>query len=261
MLEHVKVDGFRSLINFSITLALGVNVIVGANGTGKTNFVSFLDFLGEMVGNDLNAAIAVSQGAGSVFSKEKFQSDRAELTFDLTGVFDTDLLANKDFYFGNAGGRQSGSYTYSTRITYLRNVPTILIAFEELQLRVVDQGSLSLRRTTEHGTEGFLTHLEFSPRDHPLIKAVLGWDREVKEGRRNASEMMAARLSPNRSFLIEFIGEIAAISSVVSDLTGLRSVNIDPSLARKPTPVGVTQDIGSRGEGLAGALFRLSSLF
>ena len=39
------ISGFRSLIDFQIRLRPGLNVLVGPNGSGKTNFIEFLDFL------------------------------------------------------------------------------------------------------------------------------------------------------------------------------------------------------------------------
>jgi predicted ATPase len=256
LLKTLKIDGFRSLIRFHVELEPGLNVIVGANGTGKTNFLSFLDFLGEFVENDLNAGIAIAQGAGAVFSKEKFEEDRAELIFSLSGNFDTKNLRDR-LLFHRTDENQSGTYEYSARITYLKDVPAVVIDLEELTLSFEKMPALSLRRTTSRDGGKFHSRLEISPKGHALIKGIYSWEKGLKEGKADLVELLSPRLSPEKSFLVLFYAQVDAISSMVADLTGLRSVNIDPSIARRPTPVGVGQDIGPRGEGLAGALYRL----
>ena len=48
MINYVKVDGFKSLIDFKLVLNTGLNILVGPNGSGKTNVISFFDFLGNL---------------------------------------------------------------------------------------------------------------------------------------------------------------------------------------------------------------------
>lgn len=45
LLKNIKVSGFKSLEGFSLEFHKGLNVIVGPNGSGKTNILSFLEFL------------------------------------------------------------------------------------------------------------------------------------------------------------------------------------------------------------------------
>ena len=257
MLRRIKVDGFRSLVDFTIDLEPGINVIVGANGTGKTNFVSFLDFLGAMIEGNLSSAIASSQGAGAVFSREKFQADRADLHFHITGDFSTEALEGSSYYYSRGKGIQKGNYTYSGHIIYLRDVPAVLIGLEEIQLQITDQNALSICRKTRFEDSAFKTDITVSPGDHELVKKLYNYIEEVRKGKRTAADILAARLTPEQSFLGLFLVDLPEINAVAADLTSFRSVNIDPSLARRPTPVGVSQDIDSKGEGLAGALYRL----
>ena len=60
------VNGFRSLIDFHITLRPGLNVLVGPNGSGKTNFIEFLDFLDATVKAGASTAVSTA-GGGTCF--------------------------------------------------------------------------------------------------------------------------------------------------------------------------------------------------
>ena len=44
MITKIKVDGFKSLKNFELELHEGLNILVGPNGSGKTNIVLFFEF-------------------------------------------------------------------------------------------------------------------------------------------------------------------------------------------------------------------------
>ncbi len=69
MLNYVKVDGFKSLIGFKLGLNTGLNILVGPNGSGKTNVISFFDFLGNLQEMTASDAVSSAGGAGAVFTK------------------------------------------------------------------------------------------------------------------------------------------------------------------------------------------------
>jgi predicted ATPase len=62
-IKELTIKGFksiRSLENFELR---ALNILIGANGAGKSNFVSFFTFLHELVEGDL--AVAVETGGGA----------------------------------------------------------------------------------------------------------------------------------------------------------------------------------------------------
>ncbi|MFC1905089.1 AAA family ATPase, partial [Chloroflexota bacterium] len=46
MIRKIEVDGFKTLSNFVLELKPGLDILVGPNGSGKTNIISFFEFLG-----------------------------------------------------------------------------------------------------------------------------------------------------------------------------------------------------------------------
>ena len=65
-LRSLRAHGFKSFERIELDLNRGVNVLVGANGAGKSNFVSLFRFLNALVSEQLQAYVGVSGGAGRV---------------------------------------------------------------------------------------------------------------------------------------------------------------------------------------------------
>jgi predicted ATPase len=259
MLKRILVDGFRSLLDFQVTMQPGLNVIVGANGSGKSNFITFLDFLAAMIESDLNSAIAVAQGAGAVFSKERFVTDKAaELKFTLEGElrpFDPDTYF---VYLRNEEEARSlsGVYLYECVVSYSSEIPAVFISSETLTVAVKSGGPLTITRNTHHTAQGFKTRVDISPKRNATGRRLFAWT--IREDPKiSPSEFLESRLSPERSILIFLAGEAPAFTYIMNDLMRYRSVNVDPSMARKSTPVGSLLTLMANGEGLSGALYQL----
>lgn len=65
MLKNIEIEGYRSIKHVSLSLG-PLNVLIGANGAGKSNFVSFFKMLNEMMGGRLQQYVATSGRAQSV---------------------------------------------------------------------------------------------------------------------------------------------------------------------------------------------------
>ncbi len=64
-LRRIVVDGFKSIRSADLELS-PINVLIGANGVGKSNFISLFKILNRMVAQDFQEAVAVSGGADSL---------------------------------------------------------------------------------------------------------------------------------------------------------------------------------------------------
>ena len=66
-LHSIRIAGWKSIQNIVPNLELGsINVLIGANGSGKSNFVSFFKLMNELVNERLQIYIGRSGGANSV---------------------------------------------------------------------------------------------------------------------------------------------------------------------------------------------------
>src|ERR1700688_3207087 len=59
MLKKIDIKGYRSIKEASLELS-PLNVLIGANGAGKSNFISFFKMLNEMMAGRLQAFIGTS---------------------------------------------------------------------------------------------------------------------------------------------------------------------------------------------------------
>ncbi len=64
-LDHIRIKGFKSIRELDIELR-PLNVLIGANGAGKSNFVSFFRFIQEMAVTKLELAVAKHGGADAI---------------------------------------------------------------------------------------------------------------------------------------------------------------------------------------------------
>lgn len=253
MIKTLKIDGFRSLLRFELQAQPGLNVLVGANGTGKSNFVTFLDFLSAFMSRDLNAAIAVAHGAGSVFSKETSTENEARLRFIIEGIWSRQ--PDDDRYFMTEDHSPGGAYKYMAALTYLGEVPTVYIERESLEVSSVTHGTTVITRQTHLIDRNF--HSEFSIEIPANTPGLFEWTRSSKDDSFSPETYLASRVSADRSMLQHLSGENPGMAHTFRDLVSYNSVNIDPSVARRSTPVGSTIELEPTGEGLAGALYQL----
>ncbi|MBL4883982.1 MAG: AAA family ATPase [Planctomycetaceae bacterium] len=82
-LNKITLKGFKSIKSMEIELGQ-LNVLIGANGAGKSNFISFFKMLNEMVGGRLQQYIATSGRAQSLlhFGAKVTPQIEAKLEFD-----------------------------------------------------------------------------------------------------------------------------------------------------------------------------------
>jgi predicted ATPase len=93
MLKRVILNGFKSIKTMDIELR-NLNVLIGANGAGKSNLVSFFKMLNEMMGGRLQTYIGDSGRAQSLlhFGPKVTRQLEASLEFEMENGKDTYTL-------------------------------------------------------------------------------------------------------------------------------------------------------------------------
>ena len=90
ILNNIVLRGFRSIKDASLELR-SLNVLIGSNGAGKSNLISFFKLLNEMMGGRLQEFIATSGRAQSIlyFGPKVTSQIEARLDFDVDNARDT----------------------------------------------------------------------------------------------------------------------------------------------------------------------------
>jgi predicted ATPase len=97
MLKHISIKGFKSIKELDLDLS-PINVLIGANGSGKSNFISFFKLLNRMMQSqgELQLFVAQSGGANSLLF------DGAEITSQIESKLEFEVSKDKfDYAFKN----------------------------------------------------------------------------------------------------------------------------------------------------------------
>ena len=89
MLERSVLKGYKSFREIDLSLK-PVNVLIGANGSGKSNFISLFKLLNRLVEESLQVHVAQSGGADQILHYGRKTTDQVEITL----WFKRDDLAN-----------------------------------------------------------------------------------------------------------------------------------------------------------------------
>jgi len=65
-LKHIKVEGFKSIAKFDLPME-NINILIGANGAGKSNLISLFTFLSHLSQGKLKNYVAIEGGAERFF--------------------------------------------------------------------------------------------------------------------------------------------------------------------------------------------------
>ncbi len=69
-MDFIEIKGYKSIRDTRIDF-LPINILIGANGSGKSNFISFFDFLNKLYNRKINDYIALKGGDNKILHKGK----------------------------------------------------------------------------------------------------------------------------------------------------------------------------------------------
>jgi predicted ATPase len=91
-LDSIEVEGFTSIRSALVKLR-HLNVLVGANGAGKSNFIAALGMLGRIVDGELGLYVGLSGGASALLSRNGQSSARIHLEVEFeAGGYSAELI-------------------------------------------------------------------------------------------------------------------------------------------------------------------------
>ncbi len=146
-IDRIQVSGFKSIRQADVRLN-ALNVLIGANGVGKSNFIGLFKLLRNIIERRLQVYVGASGGAGSLlhFGRKKTSAMKIELTFsDATNGYlcqlmgtDEDLLffAEEETWFHD---KEKHEKTCPSRL-----------GSGHRETRLVDDQGIPLRGVAEH---------------------------------------------------------------------------------------------------------------
>lgn len=103
-MDYIKISGYKSIRDEKIELN-PINILIGANGSGKSNFISFFTFLNRLYNRKLNDYIEISGGANKILHKGAKVTDRISLKVEFdnnqNGYSATLVSGTEGFVFVN----------------------------------------------------------------------------------------------------------------------------------------------------------------
>lgn len=99
-IRKLSIRGYKSIRELEDFLLTNLNVLIGANGAGKSNFIGFFRLLARLMAGELNYFIAKSGGPDGMlhYGRKRTPQLSAEMYFGNTLIF-----ARESFY-RNMGG-------------------------------------------------------------------------------------------------------------------------------------------------------------
>jgi AAA domain-containing protein len=264
MITRLKVDGFRSLSHFDMTINPGLNILVGPNGSGKTNIVSFLQFLSYIVTYPLADAVTKAGGAGSVFQKIGSREYRKGLTASIEGAYT--YGQDEEGHVSPEPPRRSRK-TVTSRIRYIYTFE--LSASPELDVVMYRSQALRAwissgrRLPNNFGDPDFEINIDRTNDAEPVVTLPhLEVEKfDIRIGRTRVGEMLKNLLLRTGTLdevvlprLGAFISDFQALRA---DFTGGEIFNIIPSQVKLPEDSAKAPVIQSDGSGLAPTLHAL----
>ncbi len=103
-MDYIEIKGYKSIKEVKLELN-AINILIGSNGSGKSNFLSFFEFLNKLYDRKLKEYIALKGGEekilhkGTGFTNEVYF--RTEFDKGINGYYATIQRADEGFIFKN----------------------------------------------------------------------------------------------------------------------------------------------------------------
>lgn len=234
MIERIEVDGYKSLRNFAIEFQKGINVIVGPNGVGKTNICQALTILSSLTNNSLNESFSQFGGVESTFNHVDCPPQKKKISIKATGHA---LGKYKDQDYDL-------EYQYSIELGLA----------EELSIK---SESLIIRRRTQAGKYKRVLSINQDKKNITakiLDSELIGAFSLIKKGEKTAKIELNDKDSEPGSFLAIMSKLFFVCHLVTGEFYKIKSLNIDPHIARQPCDVTEPKEMLGNGKYLANTL-------
>ncbi len=270
-----EVQGYRSLQNFEICLTPGLNLLLGTNGSGKTNFIDLLDFITVLVNQNVSAAVSSSGGIARVFSQEALKRKIPRIKIKIRGIADL----NNQMISSNLR-KSFFRFEYDVDIRYSKLHTAVYIANESIKLKNLFSldapfdcdttvGTIELHRFSPIADEDLRwsvgTYLLSNSPRNPLRHIHTHRIPTRREPTQPLSDIRIQMLStsplisPDESILSSRM-PFPALEAVRSAIARGRAFNLVPHRAKTPDDISAPPSISPNGTGLSATIYQMQQL-
>ena len=253
MIEQVYINGYKSLVDFRMSIRPGINVLVGENGVGKSNILSFFQLLGNLVPYEVGDAINMSGGVGRVFQKKSDKDYVDRLNFTISGT----CLNGEDEY----------AYEYSVNIDVSPDRSHVYFARQSLRLRREHSSSLigqapaawDLSLNASSGPNQDRATVEIKSYNSDFFSGSFGSERSgASDKGKDFLNSLVSAYGRSQS-LVDTLFPFLQLSqiSIRDDLMGGRVFDIIPAHVREYEDASSPPGIRADGSGLASTLYAI----
>lgn len=259
MITQIEIDGFKTFKNFKVELA-PFQVIVGANGSGKSNLFDALQLLGRLATSNLLEAFQGLRGkAGELFTRVSEQQNSQNMRFAVEMLLDR-------YMHDDAGRKVDLHYTrlrYEIEITHSMNAlgPDQLYVNHESLNVISRENDVWLKKQQippEWLPEADDNAVFIKTGEHvasidgqdslPMAEPIITTYRE-DQSQGNTLQYRARDLP--RTVLSLLMGtEYLPISAVRQEMRSWTFLHLNPEKLRKPSPVQAPRFLSQYGENL-----------
>jgi len=267
MITRIEVDGFKSLTTFNLDFVPGLNILVGPNGSGKTNIVSFFEFLGHLMETEASEATSRVGGAGAVFRR---------IGTDYEKRIRARLIGCVRYFDEHHPRRKSKQenlayclYDYSFSLVFPDTRDKVFFEKQRLSLKQVKQFITADKVEMDRERWDADIESEISSDGSPIVKVKAYRDSVLdlpyylapstqKAQRDQAIEQTLTQILASNVSLASVVCRYShQLSPVVNDLSGGQIYNIVPSRVKLPEDSAKPPGIARDGSGLAATLYAL----
>lgn len=254
-IKEITVHNFRSFEKFSVELGK-FNVFIGANASGKSNFVQVFQFLRDISKIGLNNAISMQGGAEYLTNLNIGKSK--ELSVNIVSTRPTKRIRKKEGKLIGLEVRNS-TYEFIIQFTGLRprfKIPKDTVC-QELSVYELKSKNGKIKRGRECGTvivnilhqgEEIKLDIQKKPKNLPINDSdVFPWvTQKLLPFEATGEGRISQRLMVQMPFFLPPFGPIPEISMKDNFI-----YNFDPSLPKKATSIAGKAELEQDGNNLA----------
>ncbi|MEM7188057.1 MAG: AAA family ATPase [Pseudomonadota bacterium] len=252
----MSVSGFRSLKSFNMKILPGLNMLVGPNGSGKTNIIMFFEFLSSIMQMSLSDAVSASGGAMEVFSRSRKSETFEPFSASVSGNFRS---VRRDSHFVR--------YRYSFEVMLSEDRDQIFFRSQELKIsrskdkKIRTKWDLHFKSTADPENINNVK-VQIITADLRKISSPRYTDSDFSARPRTekitAIENVIARFSDGENSIVMLpYGLLDEVRELPRDFIGGEAFNIMPAAARLPDDGATKPGVRKDGSGLAATLYAL----